>query len=52
MAAPGTIEYIEQIATKEQISELRKKYGESLERMTQDTAAKAIARIREVNGIE
>ena len=52
MAAPGTIEYIEQIATKEQISELRKKYGESLERMTQDTASKAIARIREVNGIE
>lgn len=52
MAAPGTIEYIEQIATKEQMRELRKKYGESLEKMTQGTASMAIARIREVNHVE
>ena len=52
MVAKGTIDYINVISTAEQKAQLRARYGDAMERLTQAKAQEVIARLREVNGIE
>ena len=52
MAAKGTIDYINEISDDKQKAQLRKRFGDALERMTQDDSQKAIEWLRKENDID
>ena len=52
LAAAGQVDYIMQIANKDQMDKMRKAYGEHFEKMTRKDATNVIAKLRKVNGIE